>query len=258
MPVGVLLLHGSSGTPDTARANLLRSYGVTVIAPRWFGGPGQPAGICEVPLESFRPPLDELAAAGDSLIIVGTSKGAEAALLLATIDPRIDAVVAMSPSSHVWANVGPGLDGRDSPQRSSWTHGGVPLPFVRYDDSWAPADPELPAFRESYIRSLAHPGTGGAAIPVERFSGSVLLTAGADDQVWPSVEFARRIEERRAAAGLRTRVLLSPAAGHRLVLPGEPVPTGGMTMARGGTPDADRAFGAEVLPALLQVLGADR
>jgi hypothetical protein len=68
-------------------------------------GEGQIPGICEVPLESFMPATDKLVEAGCTRIAyVGTSKGAEAALLLAVHDPRIDTVIAFSPSSVVWAN----------------------------------------------------------------------------------------------------------------------------------------------------------
>jgi hypothetical protein len=97
---------------DVARAGLFAVRGATAIALRWFGGDGQVPGICEVPLETFGPATDRLVEAGcDRIAYVGTSKGAEAALLLACFDPRIDAFVAFSPTSVVWANLGPGRDG---------------------------------------------------------------------------------------------------------------------------------------------------
>src|SRR2546430_5626801 len=48
---------------------------------------------------------------------------------------RVRVVAAISPSSVVWANAGPGIDGVAWPQRSSWTRGGVPLPFIKYDET---------------------------------------------------------------------------------------------------------------------------
>ena len=129
---GVVVLAGSSGRVDVARAKLLAGLGAVCIALRWFGGEGQPPGICEVPLEVFTRTTDRLIEEGcERVAYVGTSKGAEAALLIATDDPRIRVVAAISPSSVVWANTGPGIDGVAWPQRSSWTRGGVPLRVVQ-------------------------------------------------------------------------------------------------------------------------------
>ncbi|WP_267286713.1 acyl-CoA thioester hydrolase/BAAT C-terminal domain-containing protein [Kitasatospora acidiphila] len=120
--VGVLVLAGSSGRIETDRCRLLARTGMTALSIRWFGGEGQPAGICEIPLETFSTAIDLLRAKGAERIgVLGVSKGAEAALLLAVHDPRVDAVVALSPTSVVWANVGPGSDGEIYPYRSSWT-----------------------------------------------------------------------------------------------------------------------------------------
>jgi hypothetical protein len=103
MTTGILLLHGSSGTPHLDRVAVLSQLGADVVAPQWFD---QSTGICEIPLESFLVHLDALAARVDRLCVMGTSKGAEAALLLGTLDDRIDAVLCMAPAAHVWAALG--------------------------------------------------------------------------------------------------------------------------------------------------------
>ena len=51
--MAVLVLAGSSGRIDERRARLLAGRGALAVSIRWFGGPGQPPGICEVPLETF-------------------------------------------------------------------------------------------------------------------------------------------------------------------------------------------------------------
>ena len=251
----VLVLSGSSGRIERERARLLARNGSAALTFRWFGGAGQPPGVCEVPLETFLPALDQLADLSDRVIVLGVSKSAEAGLLLAARDPRITSVVGLAPTSVVWANVGPGLDGRERPQRSSWTWHGRPLPFVPYDDSWEP-DGDPPRFRGSYEQSLRVAGTAAdaARIPVEAITADVLLTAGGDDQVWPSLDYARTIADRRSAAGGTTRIITSPDAGHRLILPGELVATGGLRLARGGSEVADRALGAQLWPHLLALL----
>jgi pimeloyl-ACP methyl ester carboxylesterase len=233
---GVLLLHGSSGTPDVQRARLLEAEGYDVLAPRW------PVTF-EVPLESF--PLDELAARNDRLITMGSSWGAEAALLLGALDDRVDSVIAFAPSAYVW-----GRNLEDGSCRSAWTWRGRPLPFVPYDPDWEPDD-DPPSFTGLY-RDSARKATNEMRIPVEHIRGEVLLVAGGDDRVWPATEFAEQIARRRGDRP--TRIVTVADAGHRAVLPGEEPKVAGQRMARGGTDAADRALGALAWPEVLRLL----
>lgn len=253
---GVLVLSGSSGRVERDRTRLLAGAGVSAaLTYRWFGGDGQPAGIWEYPLEAFAPAVASLAERCDRVVLMGVSKSAEAFLLYAADDPAVDAVVALAPSHVAWANVGVGPDGGLRPQHSSWSRGGEPVPFVPYDDDAEPVG-EPPAFRPVYAQSLrTHADhVDAATIPVERFFGDVLLVAGGDDQVWPSVTFARALHARRQALDLPTTIVTHPAAGHRVVLPGEPVASGGQHLARGGTEAADRALGDRAWPEIRRVL----
>lgn len=259
--VGLLVLAGSSGRVDVGRARLFADHGALALALRYFGGPGQSPGICEVPLETLTRAVDWLIAEGAQRIgVVGLSKGAEAALLLACHDPRVNAVVAISPSSVVWANVGPGLDGQVYPYRSSWTWQGAPLPFVPYLDSWQGPSGDGPvAFRALYAESLAaNPEAADrAAIPVERTRANILLVAGGDDQMWPSLDFATNLAARRQRSGLPVEIISNPDAGHRPILPGEePLPPSPRYLY-GGTPEADAALGAAAWPRLLACLGLE-
>jgi hypothetical protein len=250
-----LVLSGSSGRVEEERCRVLATHGIAALSLRWFGGIGQPPGICEVPLESFRPALDRLADLASTLTVFGVSKGAEAALLLAARDPRIMLTVAMSPSSVVWANVGAGLDGASSPYRSSWTWQGEPLPFVPYDDSWEVPRGDWPSYLGLYERSLrTFPDAVDAArIPVERIGGTLIVSAGSDDHVWPSDAFVAAIVARRRHHGLDTVAVLDSHAGHRPTLPGE-TPTIGLGMARGGGAEADAAHGLGIWAAVANSL----
>ncbi|TDU90991.1 esterase/lipase [Kribbella voronezhensis] len=240
MSTGILLLHGSSGVPDLDRARILAAQGYDVLAPKWFD-----ERVSEIPLESF--PLDELAARNDRLVVMGTSFGAEAALLLGTVDDRIDVVVAQAPSAYVWGWI------EDGVQTSHWSCRGEPLPFVPFDLDWRP-DGDPPSYVDSYRSRLRKfPAEAAAAqIPIEQFEGDLVLIAGGDDKVWPSVEFAEQIALRRGS--LDTRMMVDAQAGHRIVFPGEQPKVGGQTMARGGSEQADRAFGAQIWADLLKTL----
>jgi len=254
---GVVVLAGSSGRVDVARATLLAGLGAVCIALHYFGGERQPPGICEVPLEVFTEATDRLIEEGcERVAYVGTSKGAEAALLIATDDPRIRVVAAMSPSSVVWANTGPGIDGVAWPQRSSWTRGGVPLPFVKYDETWQPERREgLVTYRSLYERSLqlGADDVSAATIPVEKAQADIILVAGGDDALWPSDVFAKSIAEQLALAGKNATLIHHPNAGHRVLFPGETTPRS-TQHAHGGNDEADAELGRSAWDAISALL----
>ena len=236
--VGVLTVAGSSGRVDSDRARLFAEHGALAESVRWFGGPGQSPGPWDVPLELFSARVDELARECDRVIVVGTSFGAEAALLTGVGSASVSTVVAFAPSDVVWAGVA--ADGR---MTSHWTAEGRPVPFVPFIEDWEP-DQDPPSYLDLYRRCREEQpdAVAAAAIAVERIS-EVILVAGGHDLLWPSVQQAQCIRARRSAHGVDTTVLTDAEAGHRTVLPGEPVVRGGARMARGGTEVADRRLG---------------
>ena len=280
--VGVLVLAGSSGRVERDRARLLARQGMTALSIRWFGGPGQSPGICEIPLETFTTAVDLLRANGAARVgILGASKGAEAALLTAVRDPRVDVVVALSPTSRVWCNVGPGRDGAGRPWRSSWTWRERALPFVPLDDSWTPAESDgggdghgdgngdgdgdgdghgqpvaIRGWYELSERTFSHL-LPPAEIPVGEARADLLLVAGGDDAMWPSLPFAGQLAERRRSAGATVRLITRHDAGHRPRLPGESPAPASPRFRHGGTPEADALLGAAAWPHILHALRAE-
>jgi uncharacterized protein len=250
---GVVVLAGSSGRVDVARAKLFAGLGAVCIALRYFGGERQPPGICEVPLGLFTRATDRLIEEGcERIAYVGTSKGAEATLLIATDDPRVRVVAAISPSSVVWANTGPGIDGVAWPRRSSWTRDGVPMPFIKYDEAWRPERREgLVAYRSLYERSLqiGADDLSAATIPVEKAQAEIILVAGGDDALWPSDVFAKSIDERLASAGKSATFIQHPDAGHRVLFPTETTPRS-IQHAHGGSDEADAELGRSAWDAI--------
>ena len=256
---GVLVLAGSSGRVERERARILARQGMTTMSIRWFGGPGQPPGICEIPLETFTSAVDLLRSNGARRIgIVGTSKGAEAALLTAVHDPRVDVVIAMSPTSRVWCNVGPGRDGARRPYRSSWTWRERALPFVPMDDSWTSAGPDggpvaIRGWYELSERTFADL-VPPAEIPVENARADLLLVAGGDDAMWPSLPFAEQLARRRRSVGATVRLIARHDAGHRPRFPGESPASASPHFQYGGTPEADALLGTDAWPHVLDAL----
>ena len=216
---GILLLGGSEGGlgPGAVRqAQALKAAGFSVLQLAYFGTPGEPDALVEVPLETFsrglawlkaQPRLDHR-----RIAVIGGSKGAEAALLVASREKAIRAVVVGMPSSVVW----PGISYSQTMQ-SSWTAAGRPLAFLPY------------AFGTDY-RSIYGAYANGlkalaqhkdAVIPAERITGPVMLICGKADSLWPSCPMAEEISARLKAAGFKQRVdlLEYDDAGHALFGP---------------------------------------
>ncbi|MDU0359811.1 acyl-CoA thioester hydrolase/BAAT C-terminal domain-containing protein [Rhizobium sp. 25PS6] len=220
---GILVLGGSSGRVDVGRALLfadLRRHRCKRIA------------------------------------IVGTSKGAEAALLTAIHDERVEAVFAISPTSVTWGNIGPGHDGVAWPERSSWTWNGKPLPFVPAVPCWQPKHQDgLISYRGLFERCLEQSPDHlpAATIPVELTAARLVVIAGGRDALWPSDVFAQSIIQRRQMFGMQADLIYDPEAGHRVLLPGETTPKSALH-AHGGNDEADARLGKAAWAVITQVL----
>lgn len=250
---GVLVLAGSSGRLDVGRADMLASHGVTALALRWFGGEAQPLVPCEIALEAFTEAVDLLAGECERIVLIGLSYGAEAALLTACIDDRVDAVVALAPTDVVWEGQ---HENDDEPRRSKWTLDGQPVAFVPLDRAWE-ATSAIPAFIELYEHSRDQAGSEtveAATIPVEKVRGDLVVVAGGDDKVWASSQAARNIAARRARCGLATVVIEDLRAGHPIVLPGETPTNQTRPYQVGGDQDAPQRLGALAWPAIRHAL----
>src|SRR5262249_58035877 len=105
----VLVLHGSDGTLDTTArvAEELASKGHASLALQYFGGPGLPPDLIEVPLEYVERGIAFLVTRSGSrrVALLGISKGGELALLVASRSPQVGAVMAVLAGSPVWPGV---------------------------------------------------------------------------------------------------------------------------------------------------------
>jgi dienelactone hydrolase len=245
-----LMVFGGSegGLSTTILASLLAGRGYPTLALAYFGLPGLPDVLENIPLEYFvralewlreRPEVDP-----SHVLVLGISRGSEAALLLGANFPElVQGVIACVPSSV--AN--PGLDPTVGLASAAWTLGGEPVPTVtvaEYGDPKPAGDP-------------------AAIIPVERIRGPVLLVAGQADRLWPSSAYARAIIARLDDAhdGFLHRDLDYPAAGHAVgaLVPNLPESDTVVTsryglLNLGGTRAADAAAKADAWPKLLAFL----
>lgn len=219
----LLFLHGSGGLDGAQKrmASALAMKGYGVLALEYSDG----RALEEVPLEYFIAGLDWLIerAPGSSgkAIVFGLSKGAEAALLLASMYPeRIAAVCAASPSTAVYQGISIDRPPHVGP-KSSWTHKGRPLPFLRFICD-APAEKgdlgqhDLFPYYCGIFRDRAE--ALDKVIDVGSFCGPILLLSGREDRMFPSSAFSDLFMEKNPKADVRHRAW--PDAGHVAGWPG--------------------------------------
>jgi hypothetical protein len=224
----VILLHGSEGGDFAAAkavAGLWASHGYAAFALIYFAWPG--SGIANAPQGFTRLPVEQLAAArawlrrrpeADThrLGVVGGSKGAEFALIGASLYPWISAVTACVPSSIVWG----GFGAPSGEHPDSFIYHGRPFASVPYGDYGPVARGEITS-AERHVRDRANADpavVAKAVIRVEASRARVLLISGGRDAVWPSDAMSAEIVRRFADHGAAARVtwISNPDAGHYL------------------------------------------
>lgn len=229
MPIGagpypaLITLGGSDGGQSIEKAALLAAHGYATLALDYFGGPGLPDTLADIPLEYFKTAIDWLQAQdtvdAEKLGVIGTSRGGELALLLGATYPQLKAVVSYVGSGVTWA----GYYGDEQDLRPAWTYEGVPLPFPSSQDNLEEA-----------------------AIAVEQINGPVLLISGQDDQIWPSTEFSEiaMTRLRQNNHPYEYEHLAYEDAGHFIGVPYRPTrghfgihPLSGERYSAGGTPE---------------------
>jgi fermentation-respiration switch protein FrsA (DUF1100 family) len=220
---GVLVFGGSDGGLSTSfAAALLAAHGYPSLALAYFKAPGLPRGLNNLPLEYFPKALGVLRSQPGvdprHVLVMGVSRGGEAALLLGAYFPRlVNGVIAGVPSSVV----NPGWPDTSQP---AWTLGGRPLPAVSPSEFGQPNPPGKPQ----------------VVIPVDRIRGPILVTCGELDVVWPSCAYTAAITAR-----LRARRFAYPVSALRYRDAGHLV--GGLTAYFASmTDDALTSYGGTV------------
>ena len=253
----VVMLGGSSGGIPEAPARRLAENGVCAFALGYFGAPGLPSALVEIPIESLRQGIEWFSrtyAGGAAAGLMGISKGAELALVLgAQLGDRINRVVAVAPSHVVWFGVtAPGPDPDRRSTRSSWSVGGVPLPFLACPPDVVPLFSEWGLRTDVFCDASRHEPSevDAARIAVERSTGPLLLLSGDDDHMWPAASMSDEIVRRMENHGRGDDVtnVVYPGAGHVFLLQDfmpRPGPETGSQYDFGGSFEADNIAGKD-------------
>ncbi len=196
----IIVLSGSDGGWGSVHnARLLASKGFIALALPYFGVDGLPQSLDQISVNYFQSAIDWLEKHDriikDKIGILGKSKGGEAALLLASYDARIKAVVGNGASGLIWGCV-------CSNGTSSWSYNGSPLPYIKSesDPNYQRGEGELLNIGINYKYRIKKAGQAikKYEIPVEKINGPVLLISGKKDDIWPSFQLSEMVMNRLA------------------------------------------------------------
>lgn len=254
---GVVVLSGSEGGLRELDAALLAGHGFAALALAYFGAPGVPDDLVDIPLEYLGAGVEHLKGRAGEVGVIGGSRGGELALLVGATFPQVRAVVSVVGSGVVTQGIAPGrrllqkLDG----EAASWTWQGRPLPYLPYS---LPDELRARVVNGDPVPlGLAFDLTDGipeeTEIPVERINGGVLLLSSGRDASWPCVELSEVAEHRLAAHDhpFRHEHVIYPEAGHLIAGPPHRptteavIPGPGVRFLVGGSPAATAAARAD-------------
>jgi dienelactone hydrolase len=228
----VMVLGGSGGGFDLDKAAVISRHGFAALALAYFGVPPLPNWLHRIPLEYFESALrwmwSQQEVDRERVAVLGVSRGAELALLLASSNPRIQGVVAYAPSHVVWA--AGGRDKHSGEEIPTWMRGEKAVPFLPLPVRGFLLRSAIPVvglrravkFRNLFRAGLRqHRKIANALIPVEKIAGPILLISGGDDRVWPAGEMSEKIVARLGRHRFVHAVehLHYPRAGHMLRYP---------------------------------------
>lgn len=165
----------------------------------YTGYEGLPKLPEEIPLEYFEEAFKWLGEQAEvnpeKIIVMGASRNAELALVLASNLPElVSGAIAFSPSSVSWSNTV--LPYNSDSLKASWTFRGEDISYVPMDKVVGMDSPLINTL-EYWENGLSkEEQVQAASIKVEDIKGPILLFSGKEDQVWPSSRMADMLENR--------------------------------------------------------------
>lgn len=274
----IIAYGGSEGGAEVGEmyAEALANQGYVALGVAYFGAPGVPQTLANIPLEYFQKAIQYLQSRpevdGSKIGVMGASRGGELSLLLGSTFPRIKAVVAVVPSAYVWS-ADDQTAGTSHPN-PAWTYQGQPIAFVN-----ATGDPQpcattpngqqaycsRPLFEQAVAASSPSELETGS-IKVEKTNGPILVLGGQVDEEWQSCVFSDTVMARLKANGhaFADEEECYPNAGHLgMGPPGSPTTTDAFYYDPpyyddlGGTAAGDAASQRASWTKILEFLGAN-
>ena len=228
----MIVLTGSSGGLAMRKPKLLAAHGFATLSLAYFNytspvdGRSLPADMDRIPLEYFQKAHLLAAEAGacrsDRIAIHGASVGGMVALHVATVDPRVKSVIAISAPTVTWDGLAnqPSLSfhGKALPFAVPYGPEGLARP---YNEAVAAGTDFAPTIAPILAAIQADKDMAAAIIPAERIKASVLLISGTNDIQLPGVVYGELVVARlkQHAFAYPYRHLINVGAGHIIEFP---------------------------------------
>ncbi|MDP4178032.1 MAG: acyl-CoA thioester hydrolase/BAAT C-terminal domain-containing protein [Bacillota bacterium] len=168
---------------------LKQNFNVLFLA--YYGIGGLPKSLEMVPIEYFINVINFIKEkqniSDDKVIIIGQSKGGEAALVL-TNYIRSAITIATVPSSYVFQGLPEDLFSIYKMQpKASWSFNNKELPYIKFSfDETSMNCAKNKNFCKCYETSIEKNFNSDALINLDSYKGKVLLISSENDQYWPS------------------------------------------------------------------------
>lgn len=199
----VAVISGSRpGIPSTLSDKLLnylkQNYNLLLVA--YYGVGDLPRSLERIPMEYYINAIDfikkEHHIADDKVIVIGQSKGGEAALLLSNyMESAI--TIACVPSCYAFQGLPENLFSLDKAEpKSSWSFNNKELPYIKfYMDEEVMKNAMNKNFCKCYEMSIEKNYNKDALINIDNYKGRVLLLSSENDMYWPSKNMCNILAE---------------------------------------------------------------
>lgn len=162
--------------------------GYAFLAIGYFGMEGTPESLDRISIDAIHEAIRKAATDpridSERIYLIGGSKGAELALLMASYYSDVKGVIALVPGMAAF----PALT--LSASTSSWTYKNEEVPFVPMPWAAVPAAMKHD-LREAFSIMLEdEEAVAKAAIEVEKINGPILFVSATQDEMWPSTEMS--------------------------------------------------------------------
>lgn len=196
----MIVVSGSDGGIRWANkiASVYSAHGIPSLAVAYWKTKYTSNTLALIPIETIQSAVIWLKENGYSKVgIYGFSKGAELALISASLIPQIEFVIAVSPSCCAFE----GIARPAGSNSSSWTWGGKPLPYASFYNVPISLIKNILNNREygfvkQYSDVLATNKNEENTIKVENINGPILLLSAKEDAQWPSAKMGKMIYDR--------------------------------------------------------------
>lgn len=214
-PLAVIIGGSRAGLPAPLNEELLRylksKYSILLLA--YFGVETLTETLQDVPMEYFvnainfikeKYKIDE-----DKVIIIGQSKGGEAALLL-TNYIKSAVTIACVPGCYVFQGLPKNLlDLVKAEPKSSWSFDNKELPYIRfYIDEEVIEHAKNGDICMCYEKSIAKNFNKDALINIDNYQGKILFLSAEKDKYWPSKKMSNILIENSSHKNNLTHISL--------------------------------------------------